>query len=1154
MSGATNFPVSGVLLGDQGDSSVPGSDKLYLLVDNNGDGDAADDGERVVFYDQSNAEGLGNGNPTGNILNIAQASDLSVYFGDGDTDAVYRLIDNNNDGDANDAGESTEWFSEANNAAGFTLPTPNGIEEGADGAIYIVNAGVSSRPSDGIYRTEDLNGDGDANDAGEATLWLDLTELVPTSSPYDLSFIGDRGYLIDPSGSAEDAIYTFRDEDGSGAIEADEFSVFATKTQTGAPIDFTAAADGDSMVVWEWLDRDEGVNSVVRLEDLDGSGAIDQPDETVEIWNTDQLPGIFDTLAGFSIAASGDGQIALTSNDSGASGDNVYLLTDRNGDGDYFDTGETNVLASRAFDEDTLARPRSVEFYEGAVQPANITASAGNHFSIFLDTETNTVYGAGENLYGQLGQGGPGFDVNTPVPLEMPDGFNETIVSVSAGMLHGSLLTESGDVYVWGFGNTGRLGLGDQENRFAATKLTGVLDDANVVIVENGNGVSFAITDTGDLYGWGQNTSGQLGLGDEVNRYEPAKIDIDGKTVVSVSSGTSHTLVLTSDGAVYGFGGNRDGEADPDALEGPGDPVNEILTPQLVEGLPDDIVSVTADTSTSFAVTSDGRVFGWGENEFGQLFVGDDNGDGTFTRTDYKVLEPRELTELPDDVIDVKAGGRWAVALTDDGDVFMWGRNDDGPSGGLDGDPDATSDAFFYPVEIAALDDVNIVSIANGPNSILATGEDGTVYAFGLNGDGRLGVDTGGATVFDPVIVDFNTADDVPVLLTATPSLNGRDVAANTAVSLTYTEDVFAAEGTIRIVNRNDPDDVITVDVSDRKAVSIDGDTVTIEPGVTFALDTAYAVQITDGAFVDADGQAAAGIANDDLSTYRFTIGEEAIADGQKLNADGDTLLRGTAGQDTLHGDDAGNMMHGDAGEDMLIGYGGTDSLYGGDNNDLIGGKGGNDAIYGQAGNDDLRGGGGNDTIRGGAGNDDINGGAGNDSVAGQAGEDLIFGVGGDDRINGGDGNDKLNGGAGNDTLNGQNGDDVVNGGAGHDFVLGRDGDDNLSGGGGDDIVRGGAGDDTLSGDGGNDLLIGDGGDDIFIFRNGADAGNDKVNGNFDGEDIIALHNSGFDSFEALQSVMADVGDNVEITLGSNTLTVLGTDLAALDASDFIFA
>jgi hypothetical protein len=111
-------PLGKVLFGDQDD------DKIHLLNDLNGDGDTADLGEQLTFFDASNASGLPN--PTNNIFNIHQGKRGEVYAGDGDTDAVYRLIDRNRDGDVNDAGEAKVWFSAAN-AAGFTLPTPNGI-------------------------------------------------------------------------------------------------------------------------------------------------------------------------------------------------------------------------------------------------------------------------------------------------------------------------------------------------------------------------------------------------------------------------------------------------------------------------------------------------------------------------------------------------------------------------------------------------------------------------------------------------------------------------------------------------------------------------------------------------------------------------------------------------------------------------------------------------------------------------------------------------------------------------------------------------------------------------------------------------------------------------------------------------------------------
>ena len=79
--------------------------------------------------------------------------------------------------------------------------------------------------------------------------------------------------------------------------------------------------------------------------------------------------------------------------------DTVYLFVDNNGDGDDADVAETNILASRAFDDDALDRPRAVEFYEAPpldLQIAdNSTLGGGNHFSLFLDRESNTVYAAG---------------------------------------------------------------------------------------------------------------------------------------------------------------------------------------------------------------------------------------------------------------------------------------------------------------------------------------------------------------------------------------------------------------------------------------------------------------------------------------------------------------------------------------------------------------------------------------------------------------------------------------------------------------------------------------------------------------------------------------------------------------------------------------
>jgi hypothetical protein len=363
-------PLQGVLLGDQS------SDQIIHLRDLNGDGDGTDDGERIAFFDATNASGLSA--PTGNVFAIHQAPDGTVFAGDGDTDSVYALRDMNGDGDANDAGEASLWFS-AENAAGLPFVTPNGIATGAAGAVYVVNAGVIAGPVDDvIYRTVDMNGDGDANDLGEATVWLDLQTLNVKSSAFDLSFAGTVAYLSDTNGTDPDTINRIEDLNGNGVIDAGEAKIFiADGNPFGAPVDFAHAVAGGSVYTWE-LTASGGVSHVYRLTDLNGSGDIDQAAEAVEVWNTSKLPAGFDNQVGFAIAAAENGDLVVASNGGAANQRNVVRLTDLNGDGDYFDGGETIILASNALDAAVGLRPRSLAFYQdGTPDPHPLTYVEG---------------------------------------------------------------------------------------------------------------------------------------------------------------------------------------------------------------------------------------------------------------------------------------------------------------------------------------------------------------------------------------------------------------------------------------------------------------------------------------------------------------------------------------------------------------------------------------------------------------------------------------------------------------------------------------------------------------------------------------------------------------------------------------------------------
>ena len=335
---------------------------VFLARDRNGDGDLRDAGELTVFFDETNASGLAA--PTGTVLDLHLAPGGAVFYGDNPTDSVYRLRDRNGDGDAQDGGEATVWFSAAGNAGGFTMPTANGIATGPDKALYIVNAGTVSGPAaDVVYRTVDLNRDGDAQDAGEATIWLDLQTLNASSSPFEISFTGEIAYITDTNGGTPDTIYRAVDADRSGSIEADEVTTYASDADlAGVNIDYPHDSLGETVYAVEFARRGT-YHTLYALNDRDGSGRIDEAAEARVIWDASHLPAAYavSTIAGVDAVA--DGSILLAANGGSANQDHLVRLVDGNGDGDFLDDGETSVLASRLDGNLEVDRVRPLETY-----------------------------------------------------------------------------------------------------------------------------------------------------------------------------------------------------------------------------------------------------------------------------------------------------------------------------------------------------------------------------------------------------------------------------------------------------------------------------------------------------------------------------------------------------------------------------------------------------------------------------------------------------------------------------------------------------------------------------------------------------------------------------------------------------------------------
>lgn len=220
------------------------------------------------------------------------------------------------------------------------------------------------------------------------------------------------------------------------------------------------------------------------------------------------------------------------------------------------------------------------------------------------------------------------------------------------------------------------------------------------------------LTTNGSVWGWGGNEKGGLADGTNVNRSIP--VAAQGMTgVASIAAGVRQSFAIKKDGTVWAWGSNNYGQL------GDGTKTDRWLPVQIAIG---DVASLSGGIGYhTLALKKDGTVWAWGDNGNGEL------GDGTLT--DRSV--PAEIPGLAN-MIAVSAGGYHSIALKADGTVWAWGLNSSGEMGN-----GTESVAQTTPVRVSGLDHVVAISAGNYHN--LALKENGTVWAWGDNDWGALG-------------------------------------------------------------------------------------------------------------------------------------------------------------------------------------------------------------------------------------------------------------------------------------------------------------------------------------------------------------------------------------------------------------------------------
>lgn len=354
------------------------------------------------------------------------------------------------------------------------------------------------------------------------------------------------------------------------------------------------------------------------------------------------------------------------------------------------------------------------------------------------------LFAFGLNDYGQLGRtanNGATTANPTPTSVTLPNA-NGAVARIAAGGSHTLVVMSSDQLFAFGYNFEGQLGRPANNNTYnpnpkpALVALPGRA--GRIVELAAGGRHSLALTSAGQLYAFGYNAMGQLGNSTNNGTYNPnlpGQVSLPGKNgrIVHVAAGSDFTLATTSSDQLYGFGDNQYGELG-NATNNGSHAANPTPTLITLPGKNGTISQIAAGTDHSAVLTSTGQLYTFGGNYYGQLGNSTNSGTSNPNPTPATVSLPASSGKI----VQIAAGSSHTLALTSTGKLYAWGYNFEGQLG------NTTNNNTFNPNPTPAL--VGLPSGSGAPRQIAAGDRDtlvltssGRLYTFGYNGFGQLG-------------------------------------------------------------------------------------------------------------------------------------------------------------------------------------------------------------------------------------------------------------------------------------------------------------------------------------------------------------------------------------------------------------------------------
>jgi alpha-tubulin suppressor-like RCC1 family protein len=325
----------------------------------------------------------------------------------------------------------------------------------------------------------------------------------------------------------------------------------------------------------------------------------------------------------------------------------------------------------------------------------------------------------------------------SPTPIALPG----KVVQVATSNSTQYALLANGSVYAWGLGGDGELGNGGTADSYTVpvkVAFPAGVKIASLPIDAMPYNTGLAIDSTGQPWGWGDDSAGQLCLGNTSKHTTPVKIPLS--HVTAMAGAGDHALYFAN-GTLDACGGNQDG----DLGDGSSVPSSKAVPVEALAGR--HIRVLVASYHDSGALLADGHYFDWGYDAQGQL------GDGKIGVSSSVPV----LVHLPLTVTQVVQGGSYStngqtLVMLSDGSLRSWGDNQSGQLGNGDTITQASPIAFDPPTGVA------YELLASGASTSYAVSTNGDVYSWGGNANGQIG-NGGTHAQLIPVLVESGASN-----------------------------------------------------------------------------------------------------------------------------------------------------------------------------------------------------------------------------------------------------------------------------------------------------------------------------------------------------------------------------------------------------------